>query len=130
MDDAQTLTRRGPNFFITLLWVIFVGWWLGLAWSAVAWFLMVSIIGLPLGLWMLYRLPQMTTLRPPLERASGEGATQRPLLLRVLYFILVGWWFSGVWMSVAWAAAAIIIGLPLAVWMWNRTPFVATLARY
>lgn len=130
MDDAQTLIRRGPNVFVTLLWVLFVGWWLGLAWSALAWFLMVTIIGLPLGLWMLYRLPQVTTLRPPLERANGEGAKQRPFILRALYFILVGWWFSGVWMSAAWACAAVVVGLPLAIWMWNHTPFVTTLARY
>lgn len=130
MDDAQRLTRRGPNIFITILWVLFVGWWLGLAWSAVAWLFTVSIIGLPVGVLMLNRLPQVTTLRPPLERADGGAAAQRPFALRALYFLLIGWWFSALWLSVAWACAALIIGLPLAVWMWNRTPFVATLARY
>ena len=50
-----------------------------------------------------------------------------PLLLRILYFFLFGWWATGVWINVAWFLNATIIGLPLGVWMLNRVPQVLTL---
>ena len=50
-----------------------------------------------------------------------------PLLLRILYFFLFGWWATGVWINVAWFLNATIIGLPLGLWMLNRVPQVLTL---
>jgi uncharacterized membrane protein YccF (DUF307 family) len=41
----------------------------------------------------------------------------------------VGWWLSALWLTVAWALSASIIGLPFAFWMFNRVPAIITLAR-
>ena len=46
---------------------------------------------------------------------------------RVIYFLLIGWWFSAIWMAAAYLVAVTIIGLPLALWLYNRIPWVLTL---
>ena len=52
------------------------------------------------------------------------------MLLRVFYFLLIGWWLSGVWMLLAWFLGLTIIGLPLTIMMYDRVPAVTTLRRY
>jgi uncharacterized membrane protein YccF (DUF307 family) len=41
------------------------------------------------------------------------------LVLRVIWFLVVGWWLTGVLSVVAWALNATIIGLPLGLWIIN-----------
>ena len=54
--------------------------------------------------------------------SSTSGAQQRPFVIRALYFLLVGWWASALWLSVAWGLMSVTLGLglPLAFWMFNR----------
>jgi hypothetical protein len=35
------------------------------------------------------------------------------VVIRLIWFILVGWWLSGVWLAAAYALLVIIIGLPI-----------------
>ena len=121
---------------VRFLWFIFFGWWLGGLVSALAWFLVVTIIGLPLGLWIINRLPTLLTLRPQEQqwRLDAEGFVrrsqqQRPFLLRMVWFFLVGWWLSALWMAVAYAALLTILLLPLSFWMYGRIGAVTTLYR-
>ncbi len=60
----------------------------------------------------------------------GSASPQPFWLWRTLYFVLIGWWVSFVWMSLAWAFSATLVGIPVAIWMWNRVPCITTLARY
>ena len=133
--------RGGRGCLVTLLWFIFVGWWLSAIWIAVAWVLIVLIVTMPIGLWMINRVPTIVSLREPTQefRTVMDGETVRvertnlrqfPFVLRALYFLLIGWWFSGIWMGIAWALSVTFVGLPLAIWMLNRVPLVATLKRY
>ena len=41
-------------------------------------------------------------------------------MLRVIWFVLVGWWLTGILSVAAWALNATIIGLPLGLWIINR----------
>lgn len=126
---------RGPNLLLRVLWFVLVGWWLAGVASGLAWFLNATVIGLPLGLWLLNRLPTLATLRPQEQtwRIEGtvaiRGKAQRPLLLRALYFLLIGWWFSGLWLAAAYLALISVVGLPLAFWMYGRVGAVTTLYR-
>ena len=61
-----------------------------------------------------------------IERIATE---QTSFLIRVAYFLLIGWWLSGLWMAVAWLLCVTIIGFPLGIMMVNRVPFVMTLHR-
>ncbi|MFT4036737.1 MAG: hypothetical protein QM692_01050 [Thermomicrobiales bacterium] len=141
MSDTETTTTElrlpsgAPNLFVRVIWFIVVGWWLTGLLSAAAWALNATIIGLPLGLWIINRLPFAATLHP-IERFYAvengvvvTGARQRPFLIRALYFLLIGWWLSGLWMAIAYLALVTIIGIPLAFWMYNRVGAVTTLFR-
>ena len=126
---------RGPNIVIRILWFLALGLWLGGIISGLAWILNVTIFGLPLGLWLINRLPSVITLRPQEKewRLEGnmliQGKEQRPFLLRALYFIFIGIWFSGVWMGLSYLALVTVIGLPLSFWMYGRIGAVTTLYR-
>ena len=58
--DARVPQRP---FFGRAAYFILVGWWLGAFWSALAWLLCVTVVGLPLGVMMYNRLPAVITLR-------------------------------------------------------------------
>ncbi len=135
---VQVEQRQGIGWLLLrLLYFFVIGLWLSGIWVTVAWVLSITIIGLPLGLWMLNRVPQITTLQPSNRDlvVSADGHThwhspqQVNFFLRAIYFLLVGWWFSALWLSVAWALSAVIIGIPVAFWMFNRVPAVMTLQR-
>ncbi len=128
--------RIGPNLLIRALYFIVFGLWFSSIWTVIAWVLCVTIIGLPLGLWMLNRLPQVVTLAPQrndLVIANGHAyyadVPQRPFLLRAVWFVLIGWWLSALWLTLAWALCASIIGMVVAFWMFDRVPAIITLAR-
>jgi uncharacterized membrane protein YccF (DUF307 family) len=134
----QQRANNGLLYFVLrIAYFIAIGIWLSGVWAAIAWLLSITIIGLPAGIWMLNHLPQISTLQPQRHdlvittdgRMYTSDIRQHPFLLRAIYFILVGWWFSGLWLVVAWALTGSIIGLPFAFWMMNRVPGVMTLAR-
>lgn len=135
--------EQGPGCLIRILYFLLVGLWLGGIVTVAAWVLNITIIGLPLGLWLLNRLPQIMTLKPVKRQARvmvvdgkvsyrESGLPQPPFLLRALYFILIGWWFSALWLGLAWLLTGLSLGLglPLAFWMFDQTPAITTLARY
>jgi uncharacterized membrane protein YccF (DUF307 family) len=131
----QFVTVEPPNLILRVIWFILVGWWLTGILSAAAWALNATVIGLPLGLWIINRLPFVATLRPPGTLYWVDEGILRPVtqqhafLLRALYFLLIGWWFSGLWMAVAYILLLSIIGMPGAFWMYGRIGAVTTLYR-
>jgi uncharacterized membrane protein YccF (DUF307 family) len=134
-------TRNNPGCLLQLLWFAFIGVWLGQAWMVVAWILMVTIIGIPLGVAMLNKLPKVIALREPTHQVlisrRGDGELVRremepqqvPIVLRALYFLLIGWWLSALWLEAAYAISLTIIGLPVGFWMFDRVPAILSLKR-
>jgi uncharacterized membrane protein YccF (DUF307 family) len=137
MTTATIVAKKNPGCLVQLVWFALVGWWLGQAWVAVAWFFATTIIGMPLAVMMLNRVPEVMALRGETELLvrSWNGHTvvteipQYNILLRALYFILVGWWASALWLELAYALCMTIIGLPLGFWMFDRTPAIVSLRR-
>jgi uncharacterized membrane protein YccF (DUF307 family) len=137
MTTATIVAKKNPGCLVQLVWFALIGWWLGQAWVAVAWFFAATIIGMPLAVIMLNRVPEVMALRGETELLvrSWNGHTvvteipQYNILLRALYFILVGWWASALWLELAYALCMTIIGLPLGFWMFDRTPAIVSLRR-
>lgn len=131
-------SRESPSLPVRALWFLVVGWWLTGLWLGAAWLVSLTVVGIPLAIWMIGRVPKVLTLKEReltvIETADGEIVTgqreQYSLVVRAGYFLLVGWWASGVWLSVAYGLAVTVVGLPLAVWMFNKLPFVVSLYRY
>lgn len=132
--------KRGPNFFLRALWYIFIGWWLTGISLAVGYLAGLTVIGLPLAFWIFNRTGTLLTLRPRSQTTtvveagettavSYQGAKQRPLWLRAIWFVLVGWWAALIWMTVAYLISLTIIGIPIGIMMLNRLPEVYTLHR-
>jgi uncharacterized membrane protein YccF (DUF307 family) len=124
-----------------ILWFALVGWWAGQLWIAAAWLLMLTIVGAPLAVAMLNALPQVIALR---GQTSGVEVTrvgnleytvsnaripQRNIVLRAIYFVLIGWWLSALWMEAAYALCLSIIGLPVGFWMFDQVPALVSLRR-
>jgi uncharacterized membrane protein YccF (DUF307 family) len=139
MQTQPVVVQRsdGANLLIRALYFVLVGWWFSAVWAVVAWVLCVTIIGLPLGLYMLNRLPQVVTLKPNRSdlvltttgRVIERDLSQLPFLVRAVYFVLIGWWLSAVWIAIAWALNASIVGMVIGFWMFDRVPALITLAR-
>jgi uncharacterized membrane protein YccF (DUF307 family) len=140
--NSYVRESSGFPFILRVLWFIFIGWHVTFWWVLAAWLLNLTIIGMPLGLWMLNRVPLVLTLRTQRTYAVSEtrsdgavewhtqGIPQNPFILRAIYFILIGWWFSLIWSLLGWLLCVTIIGLPLGVLMLNRLPEVTTLMRH
>ena len=90
---------------------------------------------------MLNRVPLVLTLRTEssyrVTQVQDGGITeqyrgpqQHGWLLRLIYFVLIGWWFSLIWALLGWLLCVTIIGLPFGVWMLNRLPAVTTLMKH
>ncbi len=134
--------KSGPNIAVRAVWWLFVGWWLSGVVVVLAWASLASMVGFPLGIWLINRLPTVLTLRPrSREWALGQDAEGRTVVaeggrhqvawyFRGLWFVVVGFWASALWMIAAWVLNLTVVGLPLAILMFNRTPFVASLYRY
>jgi uncharacterized membrane protein YccF (DUF307 family) len=134
--------QRGPGFLVRAVWFVLVGWWLtGIA-STIAWIAMVTIIGLPLGIYLINHIPTYLTLRPRTKQgywvadpAGGyalveTGVPQVAWPVRFIWFLLVGWWASAIAMSIGYALILLIVTLPIGLLIYNRVPFVASLYRY
>ncbi len=141
MTSTRTVVRNpGVPLLARILYFVLFGWWATGIWINAAWFLNATIIGLPLGVWMLNRVPQVLTLRPVRQvvvahgRGDGveiqtQGLPQRLWPIRLLYFVFIGWWLSWLWSNAAWVISVTIIGLPIGIWMFNRLPALTTLMR-
>ena len=133
--NNQTKGAELP-FLVRAIWFLAIGWELTFVWILVAWAFNVTIIGLPVGLWMIERIPQVLTLKARsgsyLVDNQGQArfvkARQVNFLVRALYFVLIGWWASLIWALLAYLLCATIVGLPFGYLMLTSLPFVTTLS--
>ncbi len=123
------MTQR--SLFVRAIWFVFVGWWLTPIVVNLAWFLNATIIFLPIGIKLINLVPTVLTLKEPRGLTMSESGRGQPsLLVRALWFVLIGWWFSFLWANLAVLFALTIIGLPVTLWMADRLPYVTSLYRF
>jgi uncharacterized membrane protein YccF (DUF307 family) len=133
--------KTGPSLLVRAVWYILVGWWLTAFVMGLAWFLAVTIIGLPVTFYLVNRIPTLLTLRPRYEQyavvAGPDGIMRHERIateqtawpVRLLYFLVIGWWLSLLWMVLSYALMITILGIPFGLMLVNRLPFVFSLHR-
>ena len=142
MGQQITLNEaKSPNIILRFIWFILIGWWFGFLVATLAFIFEATIIGLPLALYLFDRLPSIMTLkarRREVEvyedskgrlKSKGQRVKQHNLLLRIVYFIFIGSWFTAVWIIGALVLTISIIGMPVAFLMVDRIPYVGSLAK-
>jgi len=120
---------------LRIVYFLLIGWWLGLLAGAVGYLLCASFIGAPLGVLIFNRYPQILTLRPikGISVRDMSGRTMNVphqeinLLVRILYFLVIGWWLGALALKVGWILCITIIGMPLGLVILNRLPLLMTL---
>ncbi|MCG8402752.1 MAG: YccF domain-containing protein, partial [Firmicutes bacterium] len=60
---------------------------------------------------------------------AGETIEQHNILLRAIWFLLIGWWLTSLWLSAAYAIACTILLMPIGFWMFDKAPGILTLRR-
>jgi uncharacterized membrane protein YccF (DUF307 family) len=119
------------SLLVRALWFLAVGWWLTPVVVNVAWALNATVLLLPFGIKLVNLVPTALSLAEPRSLADPEsGRGQHSLVVRGVYFLLVGWWLSFLWANVAAFLAVTIVGLPVAFWLFNRLPYVTSLYRF
>lgn len=125
------IIRKQPGCLMQLLYFVFIGWWVGALAVVLAYLLFLTVIGIPLGVMLINRIPYLLALREtePIVSFVGVQTQQRNFLLRALWFIVAGVWLTAVWLVVAYLFACTIIGMPIGFWMFDQAPALLTLHR-
>lgn len=125
------MMRRKTNPIVQLLWFLAVGWWAAALAVCLAYLLILTILGIPLGIALLNKIPGIIALRDPGQPIQFLNAptSQRNFFVRMLWFVLIGSWLAAIWMSLAYLVCITILGLPLGLWMFDKAPAVLTLRR-
>lgn len=115
---------------VQILWFLLVGWWATPVVVNLATFFFATVVGIPVGIILVNNVPKVLMLKSKRDLGADGASEQHSLPVRAVYFVLVGWWFGFVWGNAASLFAITVIGLPVAIWMLNRLPYVVSLYRY
>jgi uncharacterized membrane protein YccF (DUF307 family) len=108
-------------FLLNLLWIVFGGLWMALAWVLAAAIMAITIVGLPWA-WAALNIASYALLpfgRKAVSRAEHTGRHDIGtgpfgLLGNIIWFVLAGWWLALGHLVTAVLLAVTIIGIPFA----------------
>jgi uncharacterized membrane protein YccF (DUF307 family) len=126
------IVKERPGCLLQLLWFVFIGWWLGLFAVSFAYFMFALVITIPVGVLVLNALPELIALRPAPRAVTPYGPVQvqqHNILLRALWFVLVGWWLTALALALGYLLCVTIIGMPLGFLIFDSAPALLTLRR-
>jgi serine/threonine protein kinase len=116
------------NAGIRVLYFLLVGWWLGFVCIEFGLLLCMFIVTWPEGLLILKRLPHTMTLRPSIPvRVNVSTQQKRSTGIRVLYFLLVGWWLGLYCLEIGLILCMFIVTWPEGLLILKRLPYIMTL---
>lgn len=129
---TPVLVKERPGCLLQLLWFVFVGWWLALFAVTFAYFMFALVITIPVGVLVLNALPELIALRAAPRVVTPYGVVQvqqHNILLRALWFVVVGWWLTAIALALGYALCLTIIGIPLGFVLFDAAPALLTLRR-
>ncbi|MGO8917994.1 MAG: YccF domain-containing protein [Stellaceae bacterium] len=109
------------SLLFNLLWIVFGGLWMAIAWLFAALIMAISIVGLPwaraaftIALYTLLPFGQMAVSRADYTGHEDIGTGPLGTLGNLIWFLLAGWWLALGHIVLAVLLAVTIIGLPFA----------------
>lgn len=136
-EEQPKSVKEDRSLIVRAIWYLFIGWWATGVWLSIAWILNLLIITIPLGIKMINMVPFVLSLKSPERELAGElgeetlqAKEQRNLFVRAIWFVFIGWWASGIWMVIAYGFTITIVGIPIAIWMYGKLPFIVSLYNY
>ena len=135
----MVIKTKSHGLLARALYFIFIGWWFGLFWAFLSWFMYATVIGAPLGVVMMNKIPGAISLKardrdivvvqdPEGYRVQQVNKEQYPLWARILYYP-VGLVASLLTILLGWLLCVLLITLPLGIMVFNKVPAVASLHR-
>src|SRR5215469_6655599 len=107
------------SLLLNLLWIIFGGLWMALAWLVAAIIMAITIVGLPwaraaltMARYTLLPFGQTAVSRADYTGRDDLGTGPLGTLGNILWFIFAGWWLALGHLFFAVGLAITIIGLP------------------
>jgi uncharacterized membrane protein YccF (DUF307 family) len=102
--------------FLNILWVLFGGLWMAIAWLVAGVIMVITIVGIPwaraaLTIAFYTLLPFGQTI---VDRPTGIGSGPLGFLGNLIWLVLAGWWLALGHLVTAILLAITIIGLPFA----------------
>jgi uncharacterized membrane protein YccF (DUF307 family) len=121
-----------PSIAIRAVWFVAIGWWATGILLTAAWLVSLTVVGLPVGVKLVNVVPKALTLKETgddVDRVEigGSGGDSPSVLVRGVYFVLVGWWASLIWTGAAYLLCLSVLGLPIGIKMFNKLPRVLSL---
>ncbi|MGQ9475962.1 MAG: hypothetical protein ACUVRX_07805 [Actinomycetota bacterium] len=127
------------GLIVRALYFCLIGWWFGLFWALLSWFMYATVVFAPLGVVMLNKVPGAISLKARVKNIkviadeSGyalklENVKQFPLWVRIIYYPF-GLIFSLVAIFLGWFLCMMLITLPLGILVFSWVPAIASLHR-
>ena len=109
------------SLLLNLLWIVFGGLWMAIAWLAAAVIMAITIIGLPwtraaftIAVYTLLPFGKTAVSRAAYTGRQDLGTGTLGTLGNIIWFVFAGWWLALGHLIIALALAITIIGLPFA----------------
>ena len=109
------------GLILNLLWIVFGGLWMAIAWVAAAVIMAITIVGLPwaraafsIAVYSLLPFGQTAVSRADYTGRSDLGTGPLGVLGNLIWLIFAGWWLALGHIILALGWAITIIGLPFA----------------
>jgi uncharacterized membrane protein YccF (DUF307 family) len=109
------------SVLLNLLWIIFGGLWMALAWVVAAIIMAITIIGLPwtraafnIALYTLLPFGQRAVSRAEYTGRDDLGTGTLGVIGNLIWLVIAGWWLTLLHLMTAVLLAVTIIGLPFA----------------
>ena len=109
------------SVLLNLLWLLFGGLWMGVAWLFAAVIMAITIIGLPwaraafnIAVYTLFPFGQKAVSRAEYYGTEDVGTGPLGFIGNIIWLVLAGWWLALGHLITAILLAVTIIGIPFA----------------
>ena len=109
------------SLLLNVLWIVFGGFWMALAWVIAGVIMAITIIGLPwaraafnIGVYSLLPFGQQAINRDQITGQHDFGTGPFGLIGNLIWLVLAGWWLALGHVLTAIIMACTIIGIPFA----------------